>query len=127
MHLDVRAASRLEDLDMFLRNVWLECCGHMSAFTIQGKAYTSGEKGMNTRLYTVFKPGMEFYYEYDFGTTTALRTGRDVWIFRIAWMASGGFMKRSQERGTLSGYFPFIFLWTLFVASPITSKFQKDY
>ena len=34
LHLDVRADATLEDLDEFLRRVWLECCDHLSAFTV---------------------------------------------------------------------------------------------
>jgi len=35
MHLEANADATLEDVDSFLRDTWLECCGHMSAFTIQ--------------------------------------------------------------------------------------------
>ena len=34
MHLKVSSHARFEDLDNFLREIWLECCGHMSAFRI---------------------------------------------------------------------------------------------
>ena len=37
MHLAVPAASPLERVDAFLRKIWLECCGHLSAFTIAGE------------------------------------------------------------------------------------------
>lgn len=78
MHLKTLANARLEDLDEFLRNTWLECCGHMSAFEIQGMRYTSspmaeyGEKGMGKKLRDVLRPHIRFFYEYDFGTTTEL-------------------------------------------------------
>jgi len=32
MHLEVSASATLADLDSFLRDIWLECCGHLSAF-----------------------------------------------------------------------------------------------
>ncbi len=79
LHLDVRAGTKLRELDRFLRDIWLECCGHMSAFTIGGARYSvspirdMGEKGMNVELGNVLWPNMTFTHEYDFGTTTNLR------------------------------------------------------
>ncbi len=54
-------------LDTFLREIWLECCGHMSQFGTYGK-----EINMTKKISTVFKSGFETTYEYDFGTTTQL-------------------------------------------------------
>src|SRR5664279_5670179 len=79
MHLAVPAAATLTKLDRFLRDIWLECCGHMSGFTISGNRYSSfaeaeyGEKRMTTRLDRVLEPGLKFSYEYDYGSTTELR------------------------------------------------------
>lgn len=76
MHLETPANVTLKYLDAFLRDIWLECCGHLSAFTIGGKTYMShpeiGERGMNVALANVLTPKMKFYHEYDFGTTTHL-------------------------------------------------------
>jgi len=87
MHLEAPANATLEDLDDFLRDIWLECCGHMSAFTIQSTRYMTGggldsiwvdidfslgEKPMNIALSKVLFQGLKFHYEYDFGTTTEL-------------------------------------------------------
>jgi len=78
MHLSVAANVTLEDLDDFLRDIWLECCGHLSAFTIEGKRYSIhpmkeyGERSMKSALGNVVGIGMKFYHEYDFGTTTEL-------------------------------------------------------
>lgn len=88
MHLEASARATLEDLDQFLRDTWLECCGHMSAFTIEKTRYITGggvdamwvdmgfvpggEAGMDVPLEEVLRPGMRFYHEYDFGTTTEL-------------------------------------------------------
>ena len=78
MHLDIPASATLEALDSFLRQTWLECCGHMSAFTIKGARYSSwpmeefDEKGMDVGLGEVASPRMEFLHEYDFGTPTEL-------------------------------------------------------
>lgn len=41
MHLEVPAAATLADLDDFLRDIWLECCGHLSEFTIKDVSYSS--------------------------------------------------------------------------------------
>ena len=60
----------LKDLDTFLRDVWLECCGHLSQFTIQGKRMET--KSMKYGLGDVLSVGTEFSHEYDFGSTTEL-------------------------------------------------------
>jgi hypothetical protein len=41
MHLEMAASDTLADLDDFLRAIWLECCGHLSEFTIGGTSYSS--------------------------------------------------------------------------------------
>src|SRR5207247_4292467 len=41
MHLEMPASDALADLDDFLRVIWLECCGHLSEFTIGGTSYSS--------------------------------------------------------------------------------------
>lgn len=89
MHLDVRADAPLKALDDFLRDTWLECCGHLSAFRIRGNTYEldaleelledvdeGGEEPtlrMDVPLGDVLRPGMSFSHEYDFGTTTELK------------------------------------------------------
>ena len=80
LHLDATANARLQSLDDFLRDIWLECCGHMSAFTIEGESYMSGgpyaelgDRGMSARLGDVLRSGIVFEHAYDFGTTTHLR------------------------------------------------------
>ena len=86
MHLEVSASTTLATLDRFLRDTWLECCGHLSAFEIAGVRYTVDagmgddwgmgdvdEKSMRVRLEKVLRPGQTDTYEYDFGTTTELR------------------------------------------------------
>jgi len=78
IHLELPANARLEALDRFLREIWLECCGHMSAFTIADRTYSVApmaelnDKSMNVKLDKVLEPGMRFYHDYDFGTTTYL-------------------------------------------------------
>ena len=68
----------LEAIDEELRYVWLECCGHLSAFTIYGEDYQSspdseiGEKGLNVRLEKLFSVGLTGEYIYDYGDSTNL-------------------------------------------------------
>ena len=86
---EISTAETLTTLDAFLRDIWLECCGHMSAFTIGNTRYmldTGGidgmwlnffgpshpTKSMKIRLDEILMPGLKFYHEYDFGTTTEL-------------------------------------------------------
>jgi len=82
LHLEVPADATLKNLDQFLRDIWVECCGHLSAFTIYGTRYDvdasmarewgDEARSMNVALAQVLQPGTKFGYEYDFGTTTEL-------------------------------------------------------
>ena len=67
MHLKVSSHAHFEDLDNFLREIWLECCGHMSAFRMGRE-----EVRKNQKLQYVLRPGMQLIHEYDFGSTTEL-------------------------------------------------------
>ncbi len=87
--LEVRREARLKALDDFLRRVWLECCGHLSAFHINGVTYSvvvdrelgaALSRSMNCRIGDVLTVGERFRHEYDFGSTTEL-TGQ-VWGLR---------------------------------------------
>jgi len=81
LHLEIPASLTLEELDQFLRDIWLECCGHLSMFEIAGQRYTqifddgffSEDKPMTAKLGQVFSPGLEMEYEYDFGSSTLLK------------------------------------------------------
>lgn len=42
LHLEIPADATLADLDAFLRAIWLECCDHLSAFTIKDQEYEYG-------------------------------------------------------------------------------------
>lgn len=56
----------LEDLDAYLRAIWLECCGHMSEFSI---GPFSGEPlDMGLKVDRLFDPGFQCDHVYDFGT-----------------------------------------------------------
>jgi Plasmid pRiA4b ORF-3-like protein len=82
IHLEVAAGTTLAILDRFLRDTWLECCGHLSVFRIGGfNYYVDAEmdaywdvrcKNMLVKLEEVLSPGQTCSYEYDFGSTTEL-------------------------------------------------------
>ena len=78
MHLQVPMGMKLSTLDGFLRTTWLECCGHLSAFRIDGNSYTVArmiefdDKDMNVAIGKVLSSATKFSHEYDFGSTTEL-------------------------------------------------------
>ena len=45
LHLAVREDTTFAHVDQFLRDIWLECCGHMSAFTIGNVQLVSSAPG----------------------------------------------------------------------------------
>ena len=80
--IQIKENATLDDLDRFIRDIWVECCGHLSAFEIDGVSYERepdddfgwGEpaKSTNHTLKQVLTTGMIFNYEYDFGSTTEI-------------------------------------------------------
>jgi len=68
LHLEMKSSARLGDLDDYLRGIWLECCGHMSQFSIGG--WKGDEIPMNTAAKQVFKKGIALTHIYDFGTSS---------------------------------------------------------
>ena len=72
----------LKELDEFIRDIWVECCEHLSAYEINGISYErypdedylwgTPARNMNYRLRDVVKVGDSMSYEYDFGSTTEL-------------------------------------------------------
>jgi hypothetical protein len=75
MHLEMPGNMLLHHLDQFLRDEWVECCGHLSAFRIGSVSYSvypswPGDRSMKVELQDVLKDGLSFEYEYDFGSTT---------------------------------------------------------
>ncbi len=65
LHLLVKGDAKMKRIDKFLREIWLECRGHMSEFghkTIRIKMKDLAED--------VFQPSSKIYHDYDFGTTT---------------------------------------------------------
>ncbi len=78
-----------EEIDDFLRSIWLECCGHMSNF-VDPKQKTNragsidfnlfsiddyvvpGEIRKDTPVYKTYSKNKRIQYDYDFGSTTRL-------------------------------------------------------
>jgi hypothetical protein len=101
LSLWVDSRATMKNIDSFLRDIWLECCGHLSAFTNpknrrqnnsmydffeaeellaknKQKEYESlmekenGEIPMSRKADKVFHKGLNLEYEYDFGSSTYL-------------------------------------------------------
>jgi len=78
LYAELKKDAALYQLDNFIREEWVECCGHMSMFRIQGEEYYSrcddmtGGHSMRARIAGLMKTGDEFDYEYDFGSPTRL-------------------------------------------------------
>ena len=89
VYFEVKGSATLKDVDAFLRRLWLECCGHLSAFTIDDVRYEQETDGvdamwedffgkikpprsMNSKVSAVLQPGLKFIHEYDFGSITQL-------------------------------------------------------
>lgn len=82
LYLLVPTRQKLNALDRFLRRVWLECCGHLSAFVIDNREFTShplddfwGPPPPTMGRYEISKAiplGKKFLHRYDFGDTTEL-------------------------------------------------------
>ena len=99
LHLQAPANGSFGELDGLLRAIWLECCGHLSAFNFPVKRPSgrgialdygmlaeiwqpggpspwedeSSDDGlMDQPLDSKLQPGVVFNHEYDFGTTTKL-------------------------------------------------------
>jgi hypothetical protein len=101
LYLWVDGTATMKNVDGFLRDIWLECCGHMSAFTNpankqrsgmwgyfeamelleQGKQKkyeklmeeTNGEIPMSRKVNQVFHKDLKLDYKYDFGSSTNLQ------------------------------------------------------
>lgn len=86
------AGAALLRLDTFLRDIWVECCRHLSMFSVPPFRYSSSPSGMagllgranaertlRAKIGEVFnRNGQKGTYDYDFGSTTQLtieRTG----------------------------------------------------
>ncbi len=80
--LEASPTATWDDLDSFLRHIWVECCGHLSCFNHAGMTFAydvdgayewaANPRSMAARLADTVAAGSRFSYEYDFGTTTEL-------------------------------------------------------
>jgi hypothetical protein len=68
---EVRGTATLDAVDEYLRAIWLECCGHMSKFTIGG--WGGRDVSKSRRVDAVFTDGTELIHIYDFGTESLTR------------------------------------------------------
>jgi len=74
LYIDIPADETLSELDAFLREIWLECCGHMSEFT----EYKRGQRLYGPRPGPIsskkklktFAAGEMLLHAYDFGSAT---------------------------------------------------------
>jgi hypothetical protein len=68
LDLEMRGNSALSTLDHYLRAIWLECCDHLSEFSMSGQF---GDKIPQTRkVKAVFANSESIVHFYDFGTTS---------------------------------------------------------
>jgi hypothetical protein len=70
LDLEMRGSKSLSNLDDYLRAIWLECCGHMSEFTIGGRSL-SRQIGKQRKIVEVFQQsGETLNHIYDMGTSS---------------------------------------------------------
>ena len=68
LDLEMVGSASLDKLDKYLRAIWLECCGHLSKFTIGG--WGGMDMGKARKANAIFEPGLVLRHLYDFGTTS---------------------------------------------------------
>jgi hypothetical protein len=65
IHLLVKGDASMKVIDSFLKDIWLECCGHMSGF-----GHNNFKVSMNHKVIDVFDTRIKIFHDYDYGTTT---------------------------------------------------------
>lgn len=83
MIVNVPMNATLADLDHYIRGIWFDPSDHLSSFRIGGREYAAnpyggmedvdGADSADTKIRSVLRPGMEFEYMYDFGTTSYVK------------------------------------------------------
>jgi hypothetical protein len=63
--IKAKADITMKKIDKFIKDIWVECCGHMSSFS-DGRSTI----GMTRKLDQVFEKGYKIAYIYDYGTST---------------------------------------------------------
>lgn len=75
LYLDIKGEAIFDELDQFLRDIWLECCNHLSDIRINDKVITFPSESyqyQEFKLIDLLDLGSFFTYRYDFGSTTEL-------------------------------------------------------
>ena len=92
LDLEMSGSRTLRHLDHYLREIWLECCGHLSQFSVGG--WRGDELPMSRKIDEVFRYGTELTHIYDFGTSSetlikvaATRVGKPTARHPVALMA----------------------------------------
>jgi len=70
IYLSIDGTLGLIHIDQFIRDIWVECCGHLSGFGIRGRFYQ--DHSLNNKIEDILNLDDKFEYEYDFGSTTNL-------------------------------------------------------
>jgi hypothetical protein len=68
LDLEMTGSATLDKLDRYLCAIWLECCDHLSKFTIGG--WGGMDVGKARKADSIFQPGLVLRHLYDFGTTS---------------------------------------------------------
>ncbi len=65
LHLLADGTAKMKLIDNFLKDIWLECCGHLSNF-----GHKNFKVSMSDSIAEVFVPKIKIYHDYDYGSTT---------------------------------------------------------
>ena len=68
LDLEMVGSASLDKLDKYLRAIWLECCGHLSQFTIG--SWGGRDVAKTRKADAIFAPELVLRHLYDFGTTS---------------------------------------------------------
>lgn len=79
LDLEVPVNATLDDIDDFLRGIWLDCCGHLSEFTVGPQSdwddfdpFKPPRRKKQPPLSRLLSVGQKFGYTYDMGSSTNL-------------------------------------------------------
>jgi hypothetical protein len=65
LHLLVKGDKKMKVIDNYLRDIWLDCCDHMSAF-----GHKNFKISKSHLVEDVMEPRIKIFHDYDFGSTT---------------------------------------------------------
>lgn len=65
LQLLVKGKASMKKIDTFLKDIWLDCCGHMSGFGHKDFKVSTTHMVMD-----VFETKVKIYHDYDYGSTT---------------------------------------------------------